>query len=76
MSPDRPYRFHPEASEELEAADDWYFARSVDASIDFLSNVDGTIESITQAPHSLAEAFVRKATICSAAISFFYRLFG
>jgi toxin ParE1/3/4 len=51
MPPDKPYRFHPEASEELEAADDWYFSRSVDASIDFVSEVDLAIEAITQTPH-------------------------
>jgi hypothetical protein len=37
MAEGKLYRFHPEASEELEVADDWYFLRSLDASLDFLS---------------------------------------
>jgi toxin ParE1/3/4 len=51
----RPYRFHPEASRELEATDDWYFARSFDASIDFLFEVDAAIVSITDVPHRWAK---------------------
>jgi toxin ParE1/3/4 len=47
----KPYRFHPEASEEFEAADDWYFLHSADASADFLSEVEAGIKAITQAPH-------------------------
>jgi toxin ParE1/3/4 len=44
------YRFHPEAWAELEAADDWYFARSIDASIEFLSSLDQALEEISDAP--------------------------
>jgi len=44
------YRFHPEASEEFEAAEDWYDSRSVDASTEFVSDVETAIESITDAP--------------------------
>jgi toxin ParE1/3/4 len=51
MPEDKPYRFHPEASEEFEAADDWYFAHSADASIDFLTEAETGIEAITQNPH-------------------------
>jgi toxin ParE1/3/4 len=51
MPPSKPYRFHPEASRELEAADDWYFSRNFDASIDFLFEVDAAIASIAHAPH-------------------------
>src|SRR5579863_6527142 len=46
----RPYRFHPEAWSELEAADDWYLSRDVDASLGFLSEIDAAIERISEAP--------------------------
>ena len=46
----KPYRFHPEAWAEFEAADEWYLSRSPDASIAFLSDVYGALESISQAP--------------------------
>jgi len=46
----KPYRLHPQAWLELEAADDWYLSRSVDASIAFLSDVYGALESISAAP--------------------------
>jgi toxin ParE1/3/4 len=55
MPPNKPYRFHPGASRELEAADDWYFSRSFDASIDFLFEVDAAIASIADAPHRWAK---------------------
>jgi len=45
------YQFHPEAWLELEAADDWYLSRSVDASIVFLSDVYGALETISRAPN-------------------------
>jgi len=46
----RPYRLHPEAWSEFEAADEWYLSRSPDASIAFLWDVYGALESISQAP--------------------------
>jgi toxin ParE1/3/4 len=51
MPEGKAYRFHPEASEEFEAADDWYFAHSVDASTDFLTEVEAGIGAIVQDPH-------------------------
>jgi toxin ParE1/3/4 len=44
------YRLHPEAWAELEIADDWYFAHSVDASIEFLSSLDEALDKISNAP--------------------------
>jgi plasmid stabilization system protein ParE len=46
----KPYRFHPEALQEFEAADDWYLERSPDASISFLSAVADAVENIRSAP--------------------------
>jgi plasmid stabilization system protein ParE len=46
----KPYRLHPEAWIEFEAADDWYFSRSFDASVAFLSDVFGALENISEAP--------------------------
>ncbi len=46
----KPYRLHPLAWLEFEAADDWYLSRSVDASIAFLSDAYGALESISEAP--------------------------
>jgi toxin ParE1/3/4 len=46
----KPYRFHPLGWLEFEAADDWYLSRSMDASIAFLSDVYGALESICEAP--------------------------
>jgi len=50
MRRSRQYRVHPEAWLEVEAADDWYLARSPDASIRFLTDVDGAFDSIARAP--------------------------
>jgi plasmid stabilization system protein ParE len=46
----KPYRFHPEAWQEFEAADDWYAERSPDASISFLSAITDAVENIRSAP--------------------------
>jgi toxin ParE1/3/4 len=51
MPQGKPYRFHPEASEEFEAADDWYFAHSSDASADFIAELEAGIAAIAQGPH-------------------------
>jgi plasmid stabilization system protein ParE len=46
----KPYRLHPEALLEFEAADDWYLARSFDASVTFLSDTFAALERISEAP--------------------------
>jgi toxin ParE1/3/4 len=51
MPKPKPYRLHPEAWLEFEAADDWYFSRSLDASIAFLSDIYDALEGISQAPN-------------------------
>jgi plasmid stabilization system protein ParE len=51
MPKPKAYRLHPEAWLEFEAADDWYVARSLDASVGFLSDVYGALETISEAPH-------------------------
>ncbi len=47
----KPYRFHPEAWLELEAADEWYLSRNIDPSIAFLSDVDEALDDISRAPN-------------------------
>jgi toxin ParE1/3/4 len=51
MPRSKPYRLHPEAWLEFVAADDWYLARSFDASGEFLSDVYEALETISKAPH-------------------------
>lgn len=46
----KAYRLHPEAWSELEAVDDWYLARSRDASLGFLSDVYDALETISKEP--------------------------
>jgi plasmid stabilization system protein ParE len=50
MAGSETYRLHPEAWLEIEAADDWYLQRSVDASAGFIAAVSDAFESISQAP--------------------------
>ena len=50
-----PYRFHPEAWSELEAADDWYLSHNFDASLAFLSEVEAALEQICEAPQRWPE---------------------
>jgi toxin ParE1/3/4 len=38
------------AWQEVEAADDWYFSRSLDASVAFLSDLQAALENISQTP--------------------------
>lgn len=70
MREGKPYRFHPEASKEFEAADDWYFLRSPDASVNFLSEVESGIVRITQAPHTGPSICTgRDGTSCDGSLS-------
>jgi toxin ParE1/3/4 len=50
MPEGRPYRLHPEVWLEIEAADDWYLERSVDASAEFIAPISDAFETISQAP--------------------------
>lgn len=50
MAESKTYRLHPEALQELEAADDWYLQRSVDASAAFIASVLDAFDTISQAP--------------------------
>ena len=50
MAGSEAYRLHPEAWPEIEAADDWYLQRSVDASAGFIAAVSDALERISQAP--------------------------
>ncbi len=50
MARSKPYRLHSLAWQEIEAGDDWYRQRSVDASIGFIAAVSDALESISQAP--------------------------
>ena len=51
MAEGKTYRLHPEALQELEAADDWYLQRSVDASAAFISSVLDAFDTICKVPH-------------------------
>jgi plasmid stabilization system protein ParE len=50
MAESKPYRVHPEVWLEIEAGDDWYLERSVDASAGFIAAIADAFESISQAP--------------------------
>jgi plasmid stabilization system protein ParE len=51
MPGNKAYRVHPEAWEEIEGADDWYFQRSADASAGFLLAVFDGLENASEFPH-------------------------
>lgn len=50
MAEIKPYWLHPLAWEEIEAADDWYFARSPEASAAFLVTLSEALETIARSP--------------------------
>lgn len=50
MRGSRRYRVHRQAWLEVEAADDWYMARSPDASIRFLTDLYDAFDSIADTP--------------------------
>jgi plasmid stabilization system protein ParE len=45
-------RIHTEAAEEAEAAKDWYFARSPDAAIGFLRELERALDYVVARPHA------------------------
>jgi plasmid stabilization system protein ParE len=51
MPGSRPYRFHPQAWQEVEAADDWYRQRNPEASVRFLSALYDGLENIARWPN-------------------------
>jgi plasmid stabilization system protein ParE len=50
MARSKPYRLHALAWQEIEAGDDWYRQRSLDASVGFIAAVSDALESISDAP--------------------------
>src|ERR1700674_661677 len=50
MSASKPYRFHPQAWQEVESAEKWYRQRNPEASIRFLSALHDGLESISRWP--------------------------
>jgi len=50
MAGSKPYRVHREVWLEIEAGDDWYLERSVDASAEFIAAISDAFEIISQAP--------------------------
>lgn len=50
MRASKAHRFDPQAWSELEAADDWYRQRNLEASVRFLAGVHDALETITQWP--------------------------
>jgi plasmid stabilization system protein ParE len=55
MSAARPGRLHAMARKEIEAADEWYLARNLNASREFLADLDAAVEEILRAPHRWAK---------------------
>jgi toxin ParE1/3/4 len=50
MAGSKTYRLDPRAWEEIEAADDWYRERSVDAGVEFIVAISDALETISKAP--------------------------
>ncbi|HEY6302641.1 MAG TPA: type II toxin-antitoxin system RelE/ParE family toxin [Terriglobales bacterium] len=50
MAEGKPGRVHPEVRLEIEAGDDWYLDRSVDASAGFIAAFSEAFETISLAP--------------------------
>jgi hypothetical protein len=74
MLASKPYRIHPEAWLEIEAADNWYVERSVDASANFIAAIsEGFGEHLSSAT-ALAQAFARDSAARSPALSIFNHL--
>jgi plasmid stabilization system protein ParE len=48
MPASKPYRFHPQAWQEVEAAESWYRQRNPEASVRFLSAIYDALESLTR----------------------------
>jgi plasmid stabilization system protein ParE len=46
MPASKPYRFHPQAWQEVEAAESWYRQRNPEASVRFLSAIYDALESL------------------------------
>jgi plasmid stabilization system protein ParE len=50
MPASKPYRFHPQAWQEVEAAEVWYRQRNPEASIRFLFAIYDALESLARWP--------------------------
>jgi toxin ParE1/3/4 len=50
MAGSKPYRVHPAAWVEIEAAADWYQEHSADASVWFVAAILDALESVSRAP--------------------------
>ncbi|HKM84916.1 MAG TPA: type II toxin-antitoxin system RelE/ParE family toxin [Terriglobales bacterium] len=50
MPASKPYRFHPQAWQEVEAAEVWYRQRNYEASIRFLSEIYDALANLAQWP--------------------------
>jgi plasmid stabilization system protein ParE len=50
----KSFRFHPAALDEFRAADDWYAARSPDASAEFLLAISDALQNICSSPRRWA----------------------
>ncbi len=50
MPASKPYEFHPAARREFQAADDWYAARSPEASAAFLAAISDALQNVTSSP--------------------------
>ena len=50
MPASKPYRFHPQAWQEVEAAESWYRRRNPEASIRFLSAIYDALERLARWP--------------------------
>jgi toxin ParE1/3/4 len=50
MPASKPYRFHPQAWQEVEAAETWYRQRNPEASVRFLSAIHDALEGLARWP--------------------------
>jgi plasmid stabilization system protein ParE len=76
MPASKPYRFHPQAWQEVEAAESWYRQRNLEASTRFLSAVYDALETLARPPQRLANLRPWNLAIRSLSVSVFHHLQG
>jgi plasmid stabilization system protein ParE len=75
MPASKRYRFHPQAWQEVEAAESWYRQRSPEASIRFLSAIYDALESLARWPQRWPTYGygARRFVLCGFPFSIIYR---
>jgi toxin ParE1/3/4 len=69
MAGSKPYRVHREVWLEIEAGDDWYLERSVDASAAFIAALADAFESHFPSAPALAQIFARNPAVRASPLS-------